>query len=98
MTGNPEPLLPVSGPLALWQRSLREAFPQARIESALKVLRAGTVVAYEPMVAVGPDAFYLEDRILVTEAGHEALSSGLPYSADEISDLMRSEQAVVKPW
>jgi len=57
-------------------------------EEALPVLRRGSVLAYEPMVEVGDDAFYLEDMILVTESGHEILSAGLPYSAEEIAALM----------
>ncbi len=56
-------------------------------EEALPVLRAGTVLAYEPMVAVGDNVLYLEDMILITESRHEVLSSGLPYTADEIEAL-----------
>ncbi|MGD2068610.1 MAG: hypothetical protein PVI57_07980 [Gemmatimonadota bacterium] len=52
-------------------------------------LETGMVVAYEPGVSVGEDAFYLEDMILVTENGHRILSEGLPYSADEIAQIMR---------
>ncbi len=37
---------------------------------------------------MGPDAFYLEDMILVTATGHRVLSAGLPYTADEIEALM----------
>ncbi len=59
-------------------------------EEALPILRAGTVLAYEPMVTVGADAFYLEDMILVTETGHEVLSAGLPYSANKIGALVSS--------
>ena len=33
--------------------------------------------------------FYLEDMILVTTAGHEVLSSGLPYSAAGVADMMQ---------
>jgi len=58
-------------------------------EEGLAVLRAGTVLAYEPGVVAGPDAFYLEDMILITDSGHEVLSSGLPYSAASIAELMR---------
>ncbi len=58
-------------------------------EEGLAVLRAGTVLAYEPGVVAGPDAFYLEDLILVTDSGHEVLSSGLPYSAAGVAELMR---------
>ena len=50
---------------------------------------AGAVVAYEPTVEVGPDAFYLEDMILITPTGHEVLSTGLPYTAQEIEAFMR---------
>jgi Xaa-Pro aminopeptidase len=51
-------------------------------------LLAGMVVAYEPGFSIGPDAYYLEDMILVTNEGHRVLSSGLPYTASEISDAM----------
>ena len=59
-------------------------------EEALPTLEAGSVLAFEPMFAVGADAFYLEDMILVTESGHEVLSSGLPYTAEEIETVMAS--------
>jgi len=58
-------------------------------EEALPILRAGNVIAYEPMVVIGDDAFYLEDMLLVTATGHEILSAGLPYTAAEISGLAR---------
>lgn len=58
-------------------------------ESALPVLAAGAVIAFEPIFSVGDDAYYLEDMILVTERGHEVLSSGLPYTANEIERAMR---------
>jgi len=57
-------------------------------EEALPTLKAGSVLAFEPMFAVGADAFYLEDMILVTETGHEVLSAGLPYTAEEIETVM----------
>ncbi|MDQ3697344.1 MAG: hypothetical protein M3373_04880 [Gemmatimonadota bacterium] len=59
-------------------------------ESSLPVLSAGAVIAFEPIFSVGDDAFYLEDMILVTERGHEVLSSGLPYTANEIERAMRA--------
>ena len=59
-------------------------------EEALPTLEAGSVLAFEPMFAVGVDAFYLEDMILVTENGHEVLSAGLPYTAEESETLMAS--------
>ena len=51
-------------------------------------LRAGMVVAYEPGFSIGPDAYYLEDMILVTADGHRVLSEGLPYTAEEIALVM----------
>jgi Xaa-Pro aminopeptidase len=57
-------------------------------EEAVDPLAAGAVIAYEPTVEVGPDAFYLEDMILVTQSGYQILSSGLPYTANEIEDRM----------
>ena len=52
------------------------------------VLRSGMVVAYEPGFSVGPDAYYLEDMIVITSEGHRVLSAGLPYSATEIAEFM----------
>ena len=57
-------------------------------EEAVDPLVPGAVIAYEPTVEVGSDAFYLEDMILVTETGHRILSAGLPYTADEIERRM----------
>jgi Xaa-Pro aminopeptidase len=51
-------------------------------------LASGSVIAFEPMFEVDADAFYLEDMILVTESGHEVLSRGLPYTAEEIGRVM----------
>ncbi len=51
-------------------------------------LRAGMVVAYEPGFSIGPDAYYLEDMILVTADGHRVLCEGLPYTAEEIALAM----------
>jgi Xaa-Pro aminopeptidase len=38
----------------------------------------------EPIFSVDGQGFYLEDMILVTPTGHEILTPGLPYTADEI--------------
>jgi Xaa-Pro aminopeptidase len=59
-------------------------------EERLDRLEAGSVIAFEPMVEVDGDAFYLEDMILVTDGGHEVLSQGLPYTSDEIARSMAS--------
>lgn len=52
------------------------------------VFKAGMVLEFEPMFAVGGQAFYLEDMILVTTSGCEILTKGLPYTADEIEKVM----------
>ncbi|MCZ6916042.1 MAG: aminopeptidase P N-terminal domain-containing protein [Gemmatimonadetes bacterium] len=59
-------------------------------EEALNTLEAGSVIAFEPMLQIGAHAYYLEDMILVTATGHEVLSAGLPYTAEEIEGAMRS--------
>lgn len=61
-------------------------------EEAVDPLADGAVIAYEPTIEVGADAFYLEDMILVTETGHRILSAGLPYTAEEIEGMMASER------
>jgi Xaa-Pro aminopeptidase len=53
-------------------------------EGQPRELRAGMVVAFEPIFSVEGLGFYLEDMVLVTGEGHEILTPGLPYSADEI--------------
>jgi len=53
-------------------------------EGLPEVLRAGMTVDFEPIFSVEGQGFYLEDMILVTPMGHEILTPGLPYSADEI--------------
>jgi Xaa-Pro aminopeptidase len=57
-------------------------------ETGTDVLDAGSVIAFEPMFAIDADAYYLEDMILVTESGHEVLTKGLPYTAEEIEARM----------
>lgn len=63
-------------------------------EEALPVLRAGAVLAYEPMVVIDADAYYLEDMVLVTATGHEVLSAGLPYHAAAIERTMAGARPV----
>ena len=53
------------------------------------VLRAGMVLAYEPIFSVDGLGFYLEDMILVTKTGCEVLTPGLPYTAAEIEKAKR---------
>jgi len=54
------------------------------------VLRAGMVLDYEPIFAVGGQGFYMEDMILITPTGHEILTKGVPSSAAEIERAMRA--------
>jgi Xaa-Pro aminopeptidase len=58
-------------------------------EGAPEVLAAGMVVAFEPIFSVDGQGFYLEDMLLVTKSGHEILTPGLPYSAEEIENAVR---------
>lgn len=58
-------------------------------EERLPRLEEGSVIAYEPGFSVGEDAYYLEDMILITVTGHEVLSAGLPYTAEEIERGMK---------
>ena len=57
-------------------------------ETGTDTLENGSVIAFEPMFSVEKDAYYLEDMILITETGHELLSKGLPYTAEEIEAFM----------
>ncbi|HWH04751.1 MAG TPA: aminopeptidase P N-terminal domain-containing protein [Gemmatimonadales bacterium] len=52
-------------------------------------LHAGMTMDYEPIFVVGDQGFYMEDMILVTPAGFEILTTGLPYTAAEIERAMR---------
>ena len=56
------------------------------------VLRAGMVLAYEPMFTAGGQGFYMEDMILITPTGYEILTKGLPTTAVEIERAMRRRQ------
>jgi Xaa-Pro aminopeptidase len=58
-------------------------------EGTPEVLRAGMTVDFEPIFSVDGQGFYLEDMILVTPTGHEILTPGLPYSAEEIERAVR---------
>ncbi|HEY7573665.1 MAG TPA: M24 family metallopeptidase, partial [Thermoanaerobaculia bacterium] len=53
-------------------------------EGAPETLRAGMVVAFEPIFVVDGQGFYLEDMVRVTKDGYEVLTPGLPYSASEV--------------
>jgi Xaa-Pro aminopeptidase/pimeloyl-ACP methyl ester carboxylesterase len=57
-------------------------------EGAPKVLQAGNVVCYEPLLAAGDQAFFVEDTILITKDGHEILNPPLPYFAADIEKAL----------
>jgi Xaa-Pro aminopeptidase len=57
-------------------------------EGRPKVLKAGMVLAFEPTFSIGEQGFYLEDMILIRKNGHEILTKGLPYTAEEIEAEM----------
>jgi hypothetical protein len=52
------------------------------------VLKAGMVLDYEPIFVVDGQGFYMEDMVLVTSAGYETLTRGLPNTAAEIERAM----------
>jgi len=52
------------------------------------VLVSGAVIAYEPGFTWNNESYYLEDMILIHQDRAEILSTGLPYSADEIESFM----------
>jgi Xaa-Pro aminopeptidase len=68
-----------------WQihaTNLVAAFPPA-------ALPAGMTVNFEPIAAVDGQGFFLEDMYLITKDSAELLTSGVPYSAEEIETGMR---------
>ena len=67
-----------------WQihaTNLVAAFPPA-------LLPVGMTVNFEPIASVDGQGFFLEDMYLITKDGAELLTSGLPYSAEEIEAEM----------
>jgi Xaa-Pro aminopeptidase len=68
-----------------WQihaTNLVAAFPPAP-------LPAGMTVNFEPIASVDGQGFFLEDMYLITKDSAELLTSGMPYSAEEIETAMR---------
>jgi Xaa-Pro aminopeptidase len=57
-------------------------------EPGMPVLRAGMIIAFEPMIEIDGQAFYLEDMILITRDGYEILTKGLPTTSAEIETSM----------
>jgi Xaa-Pro aminopeptidase len=58
-------------------------------EGLIDNLAVGQVLAFEPILVVDGVGLYLEDMILVTPAGAEVLTTGLPYTSSEIEIAMR---------
>lgn len=58
-------------------------------EGLIEIISVGQVLAFEPILTVDGLGLYLEDMILVTSAGAEVLTKGLPYSSFEIESAMR---------
>lgn len=52
-------------------------------------LRAGMTINFEPIASVDGQGFFLEDMYLIKKGGAELLTTGVPYSADEIERAMR---------
>jgi Xaa-Pro aminopeptidase len=52
------------------------------------LLPAGMTVNFEPIASVDGQGFFLEDMYLITKDGAELLTSGVPYSAEEIEAEM----------
>jgi Xaa-Pro aminopeptidase len=59
-------------------------------EGGPDTLHTNMVIDFEPIFSVDGQGFYLEDMILVTPTGNEVLTSGLPYSADEIENSFKA--------
>ncbi len=61
-------------------------------EGRPQIFKAGMVIEFEPMFAVEGQAFYLEDMLLITQTGVEVLTTGLPYTAEEIEAAMSPQE------
>jgi Xaa-Pro aminopeptidase len=52
-------------------------------------LVAGVTVNFEPIASIEGQGFFIEDMYLIEKDGAELLTSGVPYSAEEIEAVMR---------
>lgn len=57
-------------------------------EGSFSVLKAGMVIAWEPMFAIDGQGYYLEDMLVVRKDGYEMLTPGAPYTSGEIEAVM----------
>ena len=51
-------------------------------------LRAGMVIDFEPIASIGGQGYYLEDMYLIGKDGVTVMTSGLPYTAEEIEAFL----------
>ncbi|HSE24418.1 MAG TPA: aminopeptidase P N-terminal domain-containing protein [Pyrinomonadaceae bacterium] len=61
-------------------------------EGFIDNVTVGQVLAFEPILVVDGVGLYLEDMILVTPAGAEVLTTGLPYTSSEIESAMHARK------
>jgi Xaa-Pro aminopeptidase len=64
-------------------------------EGVPKSFQAGNVLCYEPLLASGNQAFFVEDTFLITAAGHDVINPALPYSPKDIEAAM--SQPLLQP-
>jgi Xaa-Pro aminopeptidase len=57
---------------------------------AQEPFRAGTAIAFEPQASIHGQAFFMEDNFVITVSGTELLTPGMPYTAEEIEEVMRT--------
>jgi Xaa-Pro aminopeptidase len=55
-------------------------------------LRAGTTIDFEPIASIDGQGYYLEDMYWITKNGAENLTTGVPYTADEIEAAMKPKK------
>ena len=53
-------------------------------EGVPKILHSGNVLCYEPLLAAGNQAFFVEDTFLIVPTGYEVLNPSLLYSANNL--------------
>ena len=58
---------------------------------AQEPFRAGTAIAFEPQASINGQSFYLEDNFVITRTGTELLTPGMPYTADQIETIVRTQ-------
>ncbi|HEV2103457.1 MAG TPA: aminopeptidase P N-terminal domain-containing protein [Candidatus Acidoferrum sp.] len=51
-------------------------------------LRAGMVIDFEPIASIGGQGYYLEDMYMIGKGGATVMTSGLPYTAEEIEAFL----------